>query len=228
MTEKHSSTQLAYRNISANLKRYYRMPSVKTSLTVVLSIFIVAFFIFVAMRPTFVTIAELNKTIEASRQTLKQLENKTASLEKMNQVWEQVQSKEIYVDNNIPSDGPRYGELAKVMEVLAYETGVELTSETVGGALTYSNISDPYSGMNREVISMPFSIRVTGGYLAISKFLERLGSIERLVTLDNLTFTRNTRSSNSTGELTFNISGQVHYLADKTILNPILKLDGGK
>ncbi|KKU45346.1 MAG: hypothetical protein UX62_C0037G0005 [Microgenomates group bacterium GW2011_GWA2_46_7] len=56
-----------------DLRRYYRMPATQMSLTVVLSLFIMAVFIVLALRPTIVAIVKLQKTIVEARKTVEQL-----------------------------------------------------------------------------------------------------------------------------------------------------------
>ena len=64
-----------------NLNRYYRMSAVRVSLTLVLSLFVMAIFIVFALRPTIVTIVTL-KTIAESEKTLQQLSVKMTNLQK--------------------------------------------------------------------------------------------------------------------------------------------------
>ena len=64
------------RQYSFDLKHYYRLPATQVSLTIVMSLVIVAIFAVFALRPTLITIVTLRKTILESRKTLQQLQNK--------------------------------------------------------------------------------------------------------------------------------------------------------
>ena len=66
-----------------DLRRYYHMPVTQISLTVVLSLFIMAVFIVLALRPTIIAIVKLQKTIGEARITGQQLESKISDLEKV-------------------------------------------------------------------------------------------------------------------------------------------------
>jgi len=222
MSSTTQSNSLRYKNYATQLRKYYRMPAVQTSLSVVLSIFIVAFFILVALRPTIVTITELNRTIDESETTLKKLETKAKALQQISNTWEKILPLQQFLENTIPSDGPRYKEFVKSLEIIAYETGVTLSTETLGPALTYSSIIDPYSGMMRDVIEMPVSIRVAGGFLQVKNFFDRLAASDRLVSVESLSFSREVIGSGEGPSISFSISGNIQYLANKKLLTPLI------
>lgn len=211
-----------YKKYSTDLRHYFRLPAVQTSLTVVLSLFITAFFILVALRPTFVTITKLNKNIEESEKVLKQLQTKAMSLQKVAQLWEQALPLTKYLESSIPSKGPEYKLLVQTMEQLAVETGVVLVSETVGESLTFSKIADPYSGNNRSVIGMPFIIRVSGSYAQIAEFLEQLTTIDRLISIESMSLAKDAELEGGRIGVSLSLSGKTHYLADEGQLATIL------
>lgn len=216
------SETLRYKRVAGELRRYYAKPSVQTSLTVVLSIFIVAFFITAAIRPTLRTIAELNATIDESREALVKLENKSRALQQIGVTWERISPMVKFVDNSIPLDGPRYKELSKSVEVLAFESGVTLRSKRIGGALTYSNIVDPYTGKNRTVMNMPYTLSVTGGFLQVNKFLDELSAMDRLVSIDSISMTKDTKVSEEENTVNLNVTGNVHYGANEAIIKSLV------
>lgn len=218
-----------YKKYSTDLKRYYRMPAIQTSLSVVLSIFIISFFIFVALRPTFVTITGLKQTIAESQTTLKKLQTKSASLQRISATWDTILPLQKFVDNSIPADGPRYQAFTKAVEILAVENNVNVASETLGDALTYSKIVDPYSGMNRTVVSLPVSLRVTGEYPQVSAFLTALTSIDRLMSFESISFTKDVKLASGETGLSFLVSGKIHYLANESQLTVVFpaKNEGG-
>lgn len=212
-----------YKKYSTDLRRYYRLPAVQASLSVVLSLFISAFFILLAIRPTLITITTLNSKIEESEKTLDQLEVKANALTSVAKTWSTVEPLLPFIDNAIPTDGPRYQSLTKSMEILASETGVILGSENIGDALVYSKVADPYTGTKRSVITTPFTIRVSGSYPSIREFFTKLTTMDRLVIIEGITFTKDAKAAQEQPGVTFTVSGSVTYLADESKLVKILE-----
>lgn len=211
-----------YKQYSTNLAKYYRVPSIQVSLSIVLSIFVSAFFILVAIRPALIAITELKQNITESEKILKQLQTKTEALQKVSKIWEQIQSMQTQIEASFPSDGPNYQTITESVEVLAKESGVIISSESLGGALTYSTIIDPYSGKKRTMIEMPFSIRVKGGYQEITNFLEQILGMSRVLGVENISFEKDIAKENLGLSISLNITGQFHYLANEEMLNNIL------
>lgn len=218
----NSTETLRYKRVTADFRRYYAMPSVQSSLTVVLSIFIVAFFIFAAIRPTFRTVAELKKSITESQDVLKKLKTKSAALEEIGVTWEKISPLSSYVNNSIPVEGPRYKELSRSIEVIAYDTGVSIKGEQVGGAVTYSSVVDPYSGNARKVINMPYSISVTGSFIQLNNFLDQITTLDRIITIDNITFAKDTKAADGSSQASLSIVGNTHYVANEAIINKLI------
>ncbi len=65
---------------SRDLSKYYKLPLVKVSLTLVLSIFVITLFLGLALRPTLISITSLIKTIEESKKTYQSLQEKIDNL----------------------------------------------------------------------------------------------------------------------------------------------------
>lgn len=213
-----TSTKQAYgrmKKYSLDLRRYYREPAAQVSLSIVLSLFIVAFFITVALRPTFATIAELNQELEESQKSLQQLESKAATLQQAASIWEKVQTKLPYIEAAIPSEAIDYQRLSQVLEVIAQEEGVVISSETMDGGVLYSSIAKVYEKKkSNEPTELKVGIRVVGGYRQLRNFLGRVMQDERLIEIRNITITRETGE----GNLGMSIDGVVRYLANSSEL----------
>lgn len=213
------------RRYSMDLAKYYRKASTQVSLSVVLSLFIVAFFIMAALRPTFVTIAKLNTEIEDTEQTLNSLKTKSAALVKAAQVWEEIQPQLPYVEASIPQDGPYYERITKAIELLATEAGVELVNVNLDKALLYSQVVNIYTGRKQAVIELPTEVRIRGGFLETLSFLEALLTIDRLYKVESITMSKEVESGQSI-QVGMTISGTTSYLADQDLLNKTLKVGG--
>lgn len=212
-----------YRHYAIDLKRYYRLPAVQASLSTVLSLFIVAFFIFVAIRPTFVTIAELRRTIEENSKTLTQLKAKEKAVQQAASVWEKLKDKVVFIDSSYPSTSAEYSLFVKSMEYVAIQNGVELSSETLGSALLFSETISPYQGKARNVISMPMSIRVTGSYEGVTQFYRQLTNMDRIIDVETINFTNDTSNKTKGSLVSLSITGSIGYLADEKALSTVIK-----
>ena len=202
-----------------DLRKYYRLPSVQVSLTLVLSVFLIAIFITFALRPTIVSIVSLRKTITESEKTLEILDKKVSSLEKAATQLETVKSFLPILDINIPNTGAEYSPLNLAIEALARQTGTQLENESLGATLLFSRILSPFTpSRSQSVVELPFSLRVTGSYPSVAEFLKKLLSMERVVMVESITITRETEKKSENTGVALNVSGSAYYLADEVQL----------
>ncbi len=208
---------------SRDLARYYRLPATQISLTVVLSLFIVAIFLVFALGPTAVAITTLQRTITESRDTLSQLEAKIASLEQVTTRLETLKPLLPTLNLSIPNTSATLGPLTQSLEGLAAQTGVELQSESVGPTLLYSRILSPFTPNKKQtVIALPLTMRVVGNYPNVSSFLSQVLSMERIIAIDLVTITRETNSQSGNTIVALTMSGSAYYLVDEAQLNKAL------
>lgn len=210
---------LSAQHYSRNLQKYYRLPSIQVSLTLVLSLFIVAFFIIFALGPTIVAVVSLQKNITDSRTTLQQLEAKVLVLRKISTEFEVLKPSLPTLNLDIPNTGSSYSPLVLVVESLARQTGVSVQTESIGSTLLYSRILSPFTPNRvQSIVTLPLTLQVAGPYPQVSSFLSKLLSMERIVTLDSVTITRNTSTKNGDTLVSLQMSGNAYYLADDTQL----------
>jgi len=225
MTQKTKMASSRARKYSLDLSRYYRKPSTQVSLSIVLSFFIVAFFLLVAIKPTLVTITKLKLEIEESETTLVKLTAKVESLTQAARVWETIQPALPYVKTSIPQEGVEYNKLTKSIEILAQESGVEITSMTLGESLLYSQILEVYAGKNQEVVEMPITIRVVGSFPQTLGFMESVLKLDRLMGVESVTVNREVKGIDAS-VVGMAINGNVQYLANTKMLNKAINPEG--
>jgi Tfp pilus assembly protein PilO len=214
---------------SQDLRRYYRLPSVQVSLTLVLSLFVATIFIVFALRPTITTIATLNKTITESEKMLKQLDTKVKALQVAASQLEQVKTFLPKVNVSIPNNGAQYSPLTLSVEALALNTGIQLESETLGPTLLFSRILSPFTpNKNQVVIALPVSVRVVGSYPAVNSFLTQLLTMERILSIDSATIAREAATKTENAGVSLNVSGSAYYLADEAQLQKAMPERKGK
>lgn len=214
---------------SQDLRRYYRMPAVQVSLTLVLSLFVMAIFIVFALRPTIVTIVILKKTIAESEKIRQQLSVKMTNLQKASVQFELLKPILPMLNSTIPNNGAEYLPLTTAIEILARQTGTQLESESLGPTLLFSRIISPFiPSKDQSVVELPFTARVIGSYPNISAFLTKLLSMERIIIIESVTITRETGSKEENTNVALNISGSAYYLADKIQLEESITENKGK
>ena len=212
-----------------DLRRYYRLPAVQVSLAVVLSLFVMAVFIIFALRPTIISITNLKKTIVESEKTLKQLDAKVVALQKASAQLENIKPLLGNINASIPNLGAEYGPLTKSIELVASQSGVRVENESISGTLLFSRVLSPFSpNKNQKIISMPFSIRVTGSYIGISDFMSKLLKMERIVLAESISITKENGSKTAEQIVALNLSGNVFYIADEEQLNKALNVKKGQ
>ena len=203
---------------STDLRRYYRLPAVQISLTLVLSLFVIAIFITLALRPTIISIATLQKTITESRKTLNILDTKVANLQTASIQLETIKPYLPNLYNSIPNTGAMYSPLNAALEGLSVMSKVKLESESLGPTLLFSRVLSPLTpSKNQSVVLLPFSVRVTGSYPAISAFLKNLLSMERIVMVESVAIVKEA-GKNEVSIVSLNVSGSAYYLANEAQL----------
>ena len=204
---------------SRDLQRYYRMPATQVSLTLVLSLFIVAIFIIFALGPTLVAITTLQTTITDSQQTLQQLDTKINTLKVITTQFTAIKPTLSTLNLSIPNTGAAYSPLTMTIDALATQAGVSMESETVGSTLLYSRILAPFDPNKAQtVVALPLTIRVVGSYPQITQFLTQLLSIDRIVSLNTVTIAKSSSTKTGTTIVTLDVSGNAYYLADQAQL----------
>ena len=218
------------RRYSQDLRRYYRMPAVQVSLTLVLSVFLMSIFVVFALRPTILSIVNLKKTISESKKVLQQLETKVNFLQKASNQLETLRPVIPNINNSIPNNGAMYSPVTLARDELAYQVGVIVESESLGPTLLYSRILSPFTpNKNQKVVELSFNLRVSGGYSEVADFLNLMMKMERIVLVDNVTIAKQAGAKNSTASVTMNVSGLAFYLADATQLDKaLIQKKGGK
>lgn len=211
--------KLPTQRYSQDLRRYYRLPAVQVSLTLVLSLFVMAGFIFFALRPTIVSIVTLRNTITESEEKLTKLDSKVKNLQQAAAQLEAAKEFLPAVNMTIPTTGAEYKPLTAAVSALTEQTGVQLQSESMGATLLFSRILAPFNpSINQSVIALPFSLRVTGTYPSVASFLTQILSMERIVMVESVSLTKEAATRSTTPTVSLNINGSAYYLADEAQL----------
>lgn len=217
------------RRYSFDLKHYYRLPATQVSLTIVMSLVIVAIFAVFALRPTLITIVTLRKTILESRKMLQQLQSKTTNVQRAAELLETIKSSLARVDLGITKEGADYRSITTQIEMITRQAGVQLQSESLGATLLYSRVIAPYNpNKSQGVVALPVTLRVSGSYANIVDFLRALTNMERVMGIDSIVVTKEGGSREGVVTVSLNVSGYVYYMADQDLITLILKREARK
>lgn len=213
-----------------DLRRYYRLPATQVSLTVVLSVIIVALFAIFALRPTVVAIVTLQRTITESRKTLQSLQSKTLGLRRAEGELELIKPKLSLLNSSIANQGADYGPITAQLEELALVSGVQLQSETLGETLLYSKNIAPFTPKkSQKIVALPVTVRVSGSYEAVGVFLRQIVRTRRVIGIESMVITKEAGSRGENITVAMSVSGHAYYLADEAQLGTVLtQKKGGK
>ncbi len=218
-----------YKKYFTDIRRIAGQAVFQESFTVVLSLFLVSFFIVFALRPTFVKIAELRVQIETSEKTLTQLQVKTQSLSRAADLWNEITPYREQLNASIPV-GPAYVEFVKEVEALSARHGVAYEGASFASSLITQVGSNFYSPEKPlEGIAVPYTVRVSGSYPNLINFLKDFRMIDRVVSFENVGFSRETqRGQVGATKVTMNLSGESYYFGNKREIEEAIKEIGGK
>lgn len=195
-----------YHRYFFSLGKISKTPQVRSFAWLSLTLFAIAFFSLMAIRPTLVTIAKLNREIKDKKEAKQKLQTKINAI---------VAAQAQYAKNmdNLPllkealpekSEFPR---LAFFLEENASASAVELKAlsfEKIGVAEKESPQS-PSSGPNL----FQFSLSVGGDYPNLKDFLNRLESSRRILKIDSFSF--NQIKKEESWQLGLRVAGQASF-----------------
>lgn len=146
------------------------------------------FFLLFAISPTISTIAKLNKQIADSKFVDQKLSEKINSLSTLSQSYNNLSQDLQFVTNAVPIK-PEAPTLAALIQGVADESSTQLT------ALHVSSIE--FSGQAASNSSnFSFSISGNGSYESINNFVSSLSSMQRVITINSLQFTKGAQEGN--------------------------------
>lgn len=170
-----------YQHYFLSISTLYRRKKVRVYTELVLTILIICFFLFFAIKPTLVTITSLVKTLSDQKLVSQKLEEKINSLNLAQSQYNLVQPDLYLLDEAIPVQ-PQIAILIKQLETLGRYSGVTID----GIQLTKINLMDNEAGLKQEPIG--FNIAVSGDYQSLKYFLKNISSFRRVILIDNFNF----------------------------------------
>lgn len=186
------SYQLYKRYVKNIAQIYNSRKDIRAYIELMLSISVVVIFGIFAIRPTLVTIAQLQKEIEEREKTLEELNLKMRSLEMAQEEVTKYARTLPLVDTAVP-DGPLPVLYARQIEGLTRKNnttlfGLGVDNVVIVGEKT-NNVEllvDPNDRYPTDADSMEFSINVRGEYENILGFINDIEKLRRPILIDKL------------------------------------------
>ena len=196
-----------------NYDRYYqqlrvwgRQPKIKISGLITLTIFTVAFFLSMAILPTFKTIAGLKKEISDQQEVEAKLTKKAAGLKTAEVNYAKVIN-DLKLINQVLPEKEELERLAWQIQWLANQQGLTISTVSFGEFNLVGQAAKPGQ------TELSAELTITGNYQQIRNFLQGLTKIDRLITINEVSF--NKQNLQTGGELTASLSLAGFYLPIK-------------
>jgi len=200
-----NSRYARYRPSTFKLQRIMQSKRNQSFAWLSLTILTVCFFLIVAIRPTLVTIAKLNKEIKDLSEANQKLQTKINTIVEAQNEFAKYSDDLFLLDQAVPdnSDFPR---LVYFLEQSTVNEGVELKSlnlDRIGVAEKTAK-----EATASAIQTLNFSITASGDYLRLVNLLQDLESSRRILRLGSTSFTLTKKDKDSAYELLVAFSGQ--------------------
>lgn len=207
---------IRYRQLFLNIWAIYNAkPNLSIYLELVLSILTVGILAYFAIRPTVLTILELNSTITAKEETVAKLEQKVRNLQSANQELVSQASRIELVKQAVPERASPEIFINQI-STLSSQSSVNILAISIADVdLVGKNPSAPQK--TEEVAKLPtgsegvkFNISASGDYASLNNFIDLLEKLRRPIKFDGLSI--NTSLTDSGKILVLSISGRLPFL----------------
>jgi Tfp pilus assembly protein PilO len=179
-------------------KKYFEMlpdfkeDKVRKFTTLVFTILALSFFGLFAISPTLSTIANLNKQLSDNKFVDQQLQSKINNLYILQQKYTQLTPDLPSVFNSFPKN-PQIPLLVAQIQSLAQSSNVAIT-----GIQTFE-VEVPNSIIStKKYYAFSFSIAANGSYDSISKFIDSMIKMQRIISINILSLSKNAEKDGTT------------------------------
>ncbi|EKE06364.1 MAG: hypothetical protein ACD_19C00016G0037 [uncultured bacterium] len=205
---------LRYKDFFLNIKGLYNTkPNLKIYLELLLSIFTIAIFAFFAVKPTVLTIIELEKQIKSKEETLIILKQKIKNLQIASNLLTSESQNIQYIEQAVPKNA-NPETLIKQIEEIANENSLQILTLSFSditllgktdGAKKTSATKILANGANQ----LAFTFSATGSYQNINSFLIKLENLRRPTKIDS--YIINSSTTETGKRIVLTITGRVPY-----------------
>lgn len=200
------------------LSAYNSKPNLRIYLELMLSLGTIIIFAIFAIKPTILTIIEINNEIKGKEATIAKINKKITDLKTASGLLQSQSQNLVLIDQAVP-DEAEIENLIKQIETTATNSSVELKSLTSSELLIKGlkekkrKVNDAESlPDNPEELAISFS--VSGDYQNLFLFLQSIENFRRPLKFDTFIF-NTSKSAEDTKTITLTVSGRVPFLITK-------------
>lgn len=208
-----------YKDFFLNIVGQYKVkPNLRKYLELILSIVTIGLFAIFAIRPTLLTIIELQKEIREKEETVLKLETKIRNLQTGSNNL-QIESSRLPIILEAVPDYAKPEVLVKQIESLVAKNSLTTMSFSASDAVLVGSddtTERPFEGQKLPdgASELGFTISVTGSYENLFSFVSDLQNMRRPVQVDSFAINSNTIENEKV--LVLIISGRVPFLITET------------
>lgn len=205
---------LRYKGVFLNVfSVYYAKPDVKIFIELGLSLVTISFFTVFALRPTFVTIAQIYKDIKAKEETVTKMDEKITNLQKAQQILSQKSDEISLIEYAVPTSPSPDKFLIQIQQLSNTRSisldSLSLSDVTIAGKHPAQSGSTEVQPFPPNALEMPVVLRLGGVFASISQTLADLENLRRPLKIDKVTINLNTLKPD---EISVSLYGRVPYL----------------
>lgn len=199
------------------LNLYNTKPNLRIYLELTLSIFTIIIFAIFAIKPTILTVIELNNEIKSKTALVQELNTKIKNLQTAGQILQTNASDLLYLEQALP-DTAKPDNLVKQFEVLALESNVKIVGISSSDVIINGMSNDKKKSGDQNSIALnadelAFSISISGGYQSLINYLTKLESLRRPLKIDSIAI--NSTNTDNGKVISLLINGRTPYLNEK-------------
>ena len=146
---------------------------------ITISLFTLSFFGFFAIRPTIITIVNLNRQLKDNEQVLERIKQKQQDLAKLTALQDSLKNEIPLIEKAVPNV-PKIPHLSRQIETVALKNNVNLTSLNFGAI-------DVGGATSESLLSFLISITAEVAENDVNKFIRDLTSMDRLLGFERFT-----------------------------------------
>lgn len=193
-----------------NLKRKAGLKPIRSFGELTVTLLTISFFVYFAIKPTFIIIAGLNKELGEKKEISDKLRQKITSLVTAQQEFSLYQDRFYLIDQALP-EIPDFSLLILSLEKEASAAGVAFQSFSISKIESSQSVKTSQKIPQSATSFFNFSFSASGDYSSLKQFLSRLENLRRLATIKTITFTQNKKDEKNEQKTQLIVTGQADY-----------------
>lgn len=178
-----------YRKYYRSLEPMLAKPKTKRYSTVIFFFLTIALFGWYAIRPTIQTILYLQREIVDKKVVNTQMDDKINALIEAQAILENIQPQIAVIASTIPKN-PQAVDIARQLKNLAQTTQASLSGIQIASVpILITTSSAALSSYVVKHVAIPITLSIDGPYTGLASFMSGLLAMQRIVTIDSISFT---------------------------------------